>query len=128
MAASMQSGDTLTVPGPTDPEPNMGYAYSWPVITITATTKLEDDIVLTNNTTGAIWTYDADLAASKALVVDMENHTVTNDGSDDIANVDTSSDWWVLKGGVANEIQLDFAGGAVDAALSIVYYRRYYNL
>lgn len=108
---------------------NNGDAVTWPVMTLSSATGLNSDIVLTNTTTGAIWTYEANLAAGHDLVIDMENHTVTDDASNVINNVDhPDAEWWPLRGGVENVITLTFAGGANDASLSTVYYKRYYNL
>lgn len=125
--ASLSSGDKVTITYGNDDD-EVEDAPSWPRITVTAITQLDADIVLTNNTTGAIWTYGANLAAGHILIVDMEEHTVTDDMTSVMNNTDhPDADWWMLRGGVANEIQLDFGGGANDAAMSITFAGRNFN-
>lgn len=121
----MSTGSTFVVSAA-----HVGDAPSWPgAITVSSATGLNLNIVLTNNTTGAIWTYKANLAAAHDLVINMKNHTVTDDGSNAINDVDhPDTDWWLLRGGVENTIQLDFAGGAGDAIVAFDSTARYYNL
>ena len=121
---TLSTGGTQTIAAA-----DMGDAVCWPVITLSSATGLDSDIVLTNTTTGAVWTYGANLAAGHSLVVDMELHTVTDNGTSVINNVDhPNAEWWPFRGGVENVITLAFAGGANDASLSTVYYKRYYNM
>lgn len=122
---TMSTGDTLAVLAA-----RIGDARCWPTITVTAGAgQITSDIVLVNSTTGGTWTFGANVAAGKALAIDMENHTVTNDGANAIDDVThASSDWWHLRGRVENVIGLFFGGGAADVQLLISNERLYLNI
>lgn len=123
--ANLSSGGTITWLAT-----GVGDAICWPVITLSsAGTGLTAIITITYDTTGAVWTFGANVAAGKDLVIDMKNHTVTNDGVDAINNVThPSSDWFPLRGNAAGQITLTFAGGAADVVFVAVIRKRYFNL
>lgn len=65
---------------------NIGSAFVYPVITVTAGAAPITQIIIRNITTGRTMTYSGTLAATKSLVIDCSAFTITNDGVEDLTN------------------------------------------
>jgi phage-related protein len=83
---------------------NPGSAYIFPLITVTTGLEPLTTIVVRNITSGRYFVYTGTLPIGKALVIDMANFTVNNDGVEDLTNF--QGDFFALQPG-DNEIQIE---------------------
>lgn len=108
------SNDTVT---------NPGTITVYPIITISGQISSP---VLINRTTGEIFSMTGYLATTgTTTVIDMYNHTVTQNGGSVMPSVDLSSRWWGLVPG-ANEIEFQ-RGNAADVTTATLTWRPGYR-
>lgn len=82
---------------------NFGDSTVYPVITLTGTAI---NPVIYNQTTGELVKVNITTISGDELIIDLKNHTVTLNGGNILANLDSQSTWWGLVPG-PNNLLLD---------------------
>lgn len=100
---------------------NGGSAISRPIITVTNDSSNITSVIVENLTTGQKVSYAGTLLTGDDLVIDTDNLTVKNDGTDDLGNV-TNEIGIVLWPG-ANEIKVT---GVVSGDIDFDWFDRWY--
>jgi len=100
---------------------NGGTAVSRPTITVTNDSSDISSVIIENLTTGQKVSYSGTLATGNDLVIDTDNLTVKNDGTDDIGNV-TNEIGIVLWPG-DNEFKIT---GVVSGDVDVDWFDRWY--
>lgn len=103
---------------------NAGNARVFPVITLTG--PLNDPVVI-NATTGAYMSIDHTFTASDVMVIDMQNKTITLNGTPAISKRSFASDWWYLQPGT-NAIQITTSTSSDTGTASIVFRDTYLGI
>lgn len=98
-----------------------GNAFSRPIFTVTNNGSNITSLVIENLTTNTSWTYTGTLATSSVLVVDTNDISVKNDGSDDYANAAGDLDMILVPG--VNKINVT---GLVNGTVSVDWFDRWY--
>ena len=75
--------------------PNAGTAYTWPVFTITVSGGTLTTLTVENDTSGDSISWAGSLAAAKVLVINCGAQTITEDGTETMANL-SAGDFWSL--------------------------------
>lgn len=101
---------------------NNGDVLVYPIITLT---NVMDDPIITNETTGEIFSLSPLVTSpGDEVVIDMRAHTVLLNGGNIFDLVTTSSSWWGLVPGT-NSLSLTSSGGG-DNVTAMVSYRSGY--
>ena len=100
---------------------NTGSAPTRPVITVTNDSSNITSVIVENLTTGQKVSYSGTLATGKDLVIDCENLTVKNDGTNDLGNVTNEIGIVIIPGD--NEIKVT---GIVSGDIDIDFFKRWY--
>lgn len=99
-----------------------GNAISLPKITITNSSSNISSFTIQNLTTGQALSYTGTLITGDDLILDSDNSSVTNDGTDDVANATGDiSTLYLLPG--ANEIKVT---GLVSGTVKVDFFDRWY--
>jgi len=113
--------ETLAASPTTFTVTNNGNAFSRLLITILNNTSTISSLTFENLTTGQNWSYTGSLLTSDLLVVDTDELTVTNDGTEDPANFSGDAELYLLPGD--NEIKVT---GLVSGTVKIDFFDRWY--
>lgn len=100
---------------------NSGSAVSRPKITVTNSSSNISSLTIENLTTGQKFNYSGTLVTSKSLVLNSDDLTVKNDGTDDLGSV-TNEIGIVLVPG-ANEIKVT---GVASGDIDFDFFQRWY--